>query len=203
MEFDLSFVLINGLTIILLISPLFLITSYLIIIFLILIFPLIIFFLYSYFSLPQSKSPIRQFENINIAHRGGRPLIQSTDKDDFPENTMAAYRWASITKGVDGIELDVWLSKDLIPMVNHDGYLEHTFADCKQFIYSLTCEQLKQLRYYKKNKRDIYDQINCEIIPTLEEVIIFLEPTNLKLSIIIHKKENFSYILLSLFFFLI
>jgi glycerophosphoryl diester phosphodiesterase len=183
MEGDVLFWIINGLTIALLISPLFLIVSYLTVIFLVLIIPLTIIFLYYYFSLPQSKSSITQFANITIAHRGGHPLVPSGENDDFPENTMAAYRWASNTKGVDGIELDVWLSKDHIPMVNHDGYLEHTFADCRQFISSLTCDQLKKLKYLKKNKRDIYDQIGCEIIPTLEEVIIFLEPTKLKLSI--------------------
>jgi hypothetical protein len=182
MEGDVSFWIINGLTIALLISPLFLIVSYLIIIFLVFIFPLTVFFLYRYFSLPQSKSSFHQFENITIAHRGGYPLVPTGDQDDFPENTIAAYRWASNKNGVDGIELDVWLSQDLIPMINHDGYLEHTFSDCRQFISSLTCDQLKRLKYFKKNKRDIYDQIGCEIIPTLEEVIRFLEPTKLKLS---------------------
>jgi hypothetical protein len=184
MDVDISFWLINILTIIFLISPLFLIISYPIVIFLILIIPLIICFLYYYFSLPRSKSSINQFENITIAHRGGQPLIPSGDEDDFPENTIAAYRWASNMKGVDGIELDVWLSKDNIPMVNHDGYLGHTFSESQEFISSLTCEQLKKLKYLKKNKRDIYDHIGCETIPTLEEVIIFLEPTKLKLSML-------------------
>ena len=179
---DILFWFVNILTITLLVSPLFLIVSYLIAIVIILIIPSGICFLYYYFSLPRSKSSIDQFKNITIAHRGGRPLTISNENNDFPENTMAAYRWASDTKGVDGIELDVWLSKDHIPMVNHDGYLEHTFAECREFISSLTCEQLKNLKYLKKNKRDIYDQIGCERIPTLEEVIIFLEPTKLKLS---------------------
>jgi glycerophosphoryl diester phosphodiesterase len=187
MKSDISFWIINGSTIIILVSPLFLFVSYFIAILVVLIIPLTILFLYYYLSLSQSKSSINQFKNITIAHRGGRPLVLSTESDDFPENTMAAYRWASNKKGVDGIELDVWLSKDLIPMVSHDGYLEHTFAECKQFLSSLTCEQIKKLKYLKKNKRDIYDQIGCEIIPTLEEVIIFLEPTNLKLS----KKINY------------
>ena len=190
MKIDLSFWLINGLTIFILISPLFLIISYSLVIILVFIIPLIIYFLYRYYSLPRSKSAINQFENIIIAHRGGRPLNLVDLKDDFPENTMAAYRWASTTKGVEGIELDVWLSKDHVPMVNHDGYLEHTFADCREFISALTCEQLKQLRYFKKNKRDIYDQIGCETIPTLEEVIVFLEPTNLKLMIEIKERQN-------------
>ena len=196
---DIVFWIINGLTAALLISPLFLFISYLTVIFLILILPLTIFFLYRYFSLPKSQSSVNQFGNITIAHRGGRPLVSSSDKDDFPENTMAAYRWASNIKGADGIELDVWLSRDNIPMVNHDGYLGHTFSGSREFLSSLACDELKKLKYFKKNKRDIYDQMGCEIIPTLEEVIIFLEPTKLKLSmsIILMKQKTISVFFLS------
>ncbi|CAF0715250.1 unnamed protein product [Adineta steineri] len=202
MAINISFWIINGLTIILLVSPLFLIMSYLLVIFIIFLIPLKLFFLYCYFSLPRSQSSINQFENISIAHRGGRPLVLTDEKDDFPENTLAAYRWASNTNGVHGIELDVWLSRDHIPMVNHDGYLEHTFAECSQFISSLTCDELKKLKYLKKNKRDIYDHIGCETIPTLEEVILFLEPTKLKLMIEIkeiHKKREMAKIIDELF----
>ncbi|CAF1359750.1 unnamed protein product, partial [Adineta ricciae] len=180
---NLLFWLINIVTLILLTSPLFLLLPYLLVLFVIFVIPLLIFFLYCYFSLQRSQSSIQAFENIVIAHRGGHPLVLSNELDDFPENTIAAYRWASKMKGADGIELDVWLSRDHIPMVSHDGYLEHTFANCREFISSLTCEQLKQFKYWKKNKRDIYDQIGCETIPTLEEVIIFLESTKLKLMI--------------------
>ncbi|UJR29172.1 hypothetical protein I4U23_010386 [Adineta vaga] len=190
MSLNLSFWLINILTLILLISPLFLFLPYLFVLFLVFIIPLSIFFVYCYFSLPRSQSSYQSFENLVIAHRGGHPLVSSDDTNDFPENTMAAYRWASKTKGVDGIELDVWLSRDNIPMISHDGYLEHTFSDCRELISSLTCEQLKQLKYWKKNKRDIYDQIGCETIPTLEEVIIFLETTKLKLMIEIKETQQ-------------
>jgi glycerophosphoryl diester phosphodiesterase len=198
MGIGVAFCVINGLTAALLISPLFLFFSSLTVIFLILILPLTIFFLYSYFSLPQSQSSVDQFRNITIAHRGGHPLVLSSDIDDFPENTIAAYRWASTIEGADGIELDVWLSRDNIPMVSHDGYLEHTFSECREFISSLTCAELKKLKYLKKNKRDIYDQTGCEVIPTLEEVINFLEPTKLKLSmtiILIKLKLIFSFLL--------
>ncbi|CAF2959266.1 unnamed protein product [Rotaria sp. Silwood2] len=201
MEGDIQFWIINGLTIIILVSPLFLIFSYVIILFLVLIVPLTIFFLYSYFSLSKCRRSVNQFKNLTIAHRGGHPLILSDD-NDFPENTMAAYRWASNIKGVDGIELDVWLSHDHIPMVSHDGYLEHTFSNCRQFISSLTCAKLKQLKYFKKNKRDVYNHIGYETIPTLEEVIIFLEPTKLKLMIEIkemHKKDEMAKIINNLF----
>ena len=184
MAFDVTYWLINGLTVFILLSPFFLLLSPFVLLLLVISIPLALIFLYNHFSLPRSQSSFTQFSNINIAHRGGHPVVPSDD--DFPENSMAAYRWASGIKGADAIELDVWLSKDHIPMVNHDGYLERTFAQCPDFISSLTCEQLKRLKYLKRNKRDIYDQPGCEIIPTLEEVIIFLEPTRLKLSRSIH-----------------
>lgn len=181
MAIDVQFWVINGVTVAFLISPLFLIFSYKMAIYLILIAPITISFLYYYFSLQKCRGSVNQFKNITIAHRGGQPLIPSKDKD-FPENTMAAYRWASTMRGVDAIELDVWLSRDHIPMVSHDAYLGHTFANCRDFISSLTCAELKQLKYFRKNKSDVYDQVDCETIPTLEEVIIFLQPTKLKLS---------------------
>lgn len=181
-EIDLTLWLINGFTLFIIISPLFIFISPWILLLLLISIPTGIFIFYFHFSLRRSTSSFDQFRNITIAHRGGRPLKIEQENDEFPENTMAAYRWASTMNGADGIELDVWLSKDNVPMVNHDGYLEHTFAECREFISSLTCEQLKQLKYFKRNKRDVFNQIGCEAIPTLEEVIIFLEPTRLKLS---------------------
>jgi glycerophosphoryl diester phosphodiesterase len=52
-----------------------------------------------------------------IAHRGGAALR--------PENTMAAFDHAR-TLGVDGVECDVHLSRDDVPMVIHDATLERT-----------------------------------------------------------------------------
>ena len=45
-------------------------------------------------------------------HRGFRSL--------YPENTLCSYR-AAIELGVDAIEFDVWLSKDGVPVIMHDG----------------------------------------------------------------------------------
>ncbi|CAF1456033.1 unnamed protein product, partial [Didymodactylos carnosus] len=75
-----------------------------------------------------------KFDNIIIAHRGGRPLLPEniTDDSDFPENTISAYKWASKCKGAEAIELDTWLSKDHIPMVVHDSYLASTLMNCQE-----------------------------------------------------------------------
>lgn len=189
MAFDITYWSINTLTVLVLFSPFFLLSPFIVFLFVVFIRLSLILFYHRY-SLPRSQSSITQFSKISIAHRGGHPVVPLDE--DFPENSMAAYRWASTIEGADGIELDVWLSKDLVPMVNHDGYLERTFAQCREYISSLTCEQLKRLKYLKKNKRDVYDQLASEIIPTLEEVIVFLEPTKLKLSRSMHFRLDLS-----------
>ena len=54
-----------------------------------------------------------------IAHRGGSRLR--------PENTLAAFEHAA-SLGVDGLECDVHLSSDGVPVVIHDATLERTTA---------------------------------------------------------------------------
>ena len=61
-----------------------------------------------------------------IAHRGASALA--------PENTLAAFRRA-IDDGADGVEFDVRLAKDGVPVVHHDsslrrtGHTDHLIAD--------------------------------------------------------------------------
>lgn len=52
-----------------------------------------------------------------FAHRGGRAL--------GPENTIAAFD-AGMAAGADGLELDVHLSSDGVPVVVHDALLDRT-----------------------------------------------------------------------------
>jgi glycerophosphoryl diester phosphodiesterase len=59
----------------------------------------------------------RRDRPLVIAHRGGSGLA--------PENTLAAFDRATAL-GVDGLELDVRLSKDGVVMVHHDRTLERT-----------------------------------------------------------------------------
>jgi len=56
---------------------------------------------------------------LKIAHRGGTGL--------WPENTMGAFERA-IADGAEGIELDVHLSKDGVPVVHHDEALKPAIA---------------------------------------------------------------------------
>lgn len=54
---------------------------------------------------------------LNFAHRGARK--------EAPENTLPAFRRAA-ELGADGIELDVHLSLDRVPVVIHDGRVDKT-----------------------------------------------------------------------------
>jgi len=52
------------------------------------------------------------------AHRGG--------SDNFPENTLLAFREAVETVGVDIVESDLYLTKDGYLVYNHDSYIDET-----------------------------------------------------------------------------
>ncbi len=63
--------------------------------------------------------PTPSGQPLKIAHRGSTGL--------WPENTMGAFERA-IADGAEGIELDVHLSKDGIPVVHHDEALKPSIA---------------------------------------------------------------------------
>ena len=60
-----------------------------------------------------------------------------------PENTMAAFREA-IAAGADGIEFDVRLTRDGIPVVIHDNSLRRT-GGVSHRIADLTWAELKKI----------------------------------------------------------
>ena len=69
---------------------------------------------------PRVGSPPTVFEATHplvFAHRGGAKLA--------PENTLAAFA-RGMACGADGLELDVHLARDGVPVVIHDLTLERT-----------------------------------------------------------------------------
>lgn len=84
------------------------------------------------------------------AHRGASV--------ECPENTMAAFRRA-LELGVEGIELDVHVSSDGVPVVIHDDSVDRTTNGSGK-VAEMTVEQLQRL-----------DAGNGETIPTLGEVL--------------------------------
>jgi glycerophosphoryl diester phosphodiesterase len=70
-----------------------------------------------------------------IAHRGASAVA--------PENTVAAFRKA-LDAGANGVEFDVRLSKDGVPVVIHDATLLRT-AGISERVADLTAEQLSHV----------------------------------------------------------
>jgi glycerophosphoryl diester phosphodiesterase len=64
-----------------------------------------------------STNPFRSGRTLVIPHAGGDGL--------FPENTIIAYE-KSIALGGDVVDIDVQLSKDMVPMAIHDATLNRT-----------------------------------------------------------------------------
>jgi len=90
------------------------------------------------------------------AHRGASAAA--------PENTLAAFR-AAEDAGADGIELDVHLSRDGVPVVIHDETVDRT-TDGHGRISSMSVGQLQQLDAGSW----FSPAFSGEKVPTLEEV---------------------------------
>ncbi|MBQ6735811.1 MAG: glycerophosphodiester phosphodiesterase [Lachnospiraceae bacterium] len=107
----------------------------------------------------------------NFAHRGF--------SGKYPENTLLAFDEARKTKGCDGIELDVHLSADGIPVIIHDEEVDRTAVSGRGTVKDLTLEQLRRfdLSYTFAGK--------CERqrIPTLEEYFDLVRTCDLETNI--------------------
>jgi len=93
------------------------------------------------------------FKKVLYAHRG-----LHDNNTDAPENSLAAFRKA--VEGGYGIELDIQLSKDDIPVVFHDFTLERV-CGVKGRIREYSFEELKQFTLFHTK----------ESIPGFEEVL--------------------------------
>jgi len=109
-----------------------------------------------------------------IGHRGASAFA--------PENTMAAFRLA-LEVGADGIEFDVRLSRDGVPVVIHDENLKRT-GSTPVLVSSLSLAELKKIDvgswFDRTNKSTQRSYVN-ETIPTLEEVFELFEGTSARL----------------------
>src|SRR5699024_1811187 len=96
-----------------------------------------------------------------IAHRGAS--VAAT------ENTMTAFQKAA-ELGVSGIETDIRLTKDGIPVLHHDPTLKR-LTGSKKAIKDLTLEELKTYTFKKKR----YPFRKGETIVTLEQFFTYME----------------------------
>lgn len=98
------------------------------------------------------------------AHRGASAYA--------PENTLPAFALAR-RMGADGVELDVQLSKDGVPVVIHDERIDRV-SDGTGLVKDYTLAELRQFSF--NQKFPIYGRVT---IPTLEEVYELLKDTDL------------------------
>ena len=112
----------------------------------------------------------KKFEQTLIfGHRGS--------KGTHPENTMPSFL-ESYRAGAEGIELDVQLSKDGIPVIIHDESVDRT-TNGKGWVKDFTVDELKSLdagSWYSDKFKDVS-------IPTLYEVLEWLKTTPLVVNI--------------------
>lgn len=104
-----------------------------------------------------------------FAHRGSAGT--------HPENTMAAFE-AAVKAGAEGLEIDIHLTKDGVPVVIHDDTVDRTTNGTGR-VKDYTLEELKKLdagSWFNAN-------FEGAVIPTLEEVLHWMSPTSLLLNI--------------------
>ena len=98
-----------------------------------------------------------------LGHRGSSALA--------PENTIAAFR-QSILDGADGIEFDVRLASDNLPVVIHDATLTRT-GGINKAVASLTSDSLRETdvgRWFYTKTDTPRSALDEERVPTLTEV---------------------------------
>lgn len=104
-----------------------------------------------------------------IAHRGASTLA--------PENTLAAFARA-LDEGADGIEFDVRLARDRVPVVIHDASLRRTGRRHAQ-VANLTSARLSQIDvgswFNRAHPRYTRLQHTRQTVPTFEDVLTLLK----------------------------
>ena len=94
-----------------------------------------------------------------IGHRGA--------SHEAPENTMAAFQ-AAVAAGADGVELDVHLTSDGVPVVIHDARVDGT-TDGTGLVNDLSLAEIRRLD--AGSRFGDTAAFAGERVPTLEEVL--------------------------------
>ena len=108
-----------------------------------------------------------------LGHRGASAIA--------PENTLAAFVRA-MSDGADGIEFDVRLSRDGVPVVIHDATLKRT-AQIDRRVAELSATELQEIDvggWFSTNKENLF---LGEKLPTLAQVFELFSTNNDRLYI--------------------
>ncbi len=119
------------------------------------------------------------YRNVEILRRTGRTTKVWAHRGasaHAPENTLPAFELAQVL-GADGIELDVQLSRDGVPVVIHDERIDRV-SDGTGNVRDYT---LRELRRFNMNRKfPAYGEV---VIPTLSEVYDLVKRTDLAINL--------------------
>lgn len=88
---------------------------------------------------------------------------------EYPENTLISYE-AALDLGVDAFEFDVWLTKDKVPVLMHDGNPMRT-CGVRGELRNMTFEEVRKLEPAFKSKFGEKFVGQGITVPTLEETL--------------------------------
>ena len=111
----------------------------------------------------QKHSPTVHDRPLILGHRGASAVA--------PENTLAAFAFA-IRDGADGIEFDVRLSRDGVPVVIHDASLKRT-GKVDRLVSELVANELSETdvgSWFAGREKDETQSFAGEKLPTLAQV---------------------------------
>ena len=104
----------------------------------------------------------------------------------YPENTLLSYEKA-IELGVDAIEFDIWLSKDKVPVLMHDGNPKRT-CGVDGHLREMTLEEIKKLCPYSPQK--FGDEYLGKVeVPTFRELLDLVKAKKPDLKLGVEIKE--------------
>ncbi|AOM82602.1 glycerophosphodiester phosphodiesterase [Salisediminibacterium beveridgei] len=117
-----------------------------------------------------------------IAHRGNKRYA--------PENTMAAF-YSAMHYDIEGIEFDLHLTKDYVPVIIHDPTIDRT-TDGRGPVSSFTMNELKQF----DAGRSFDESFIGEKIPSFREFLIWAQDYSFTLHLELkQQKSNSDYFL--------
>lgn len=106
---------------------------------------------------------------------------------EYPENTIVSFA-AAIDLGVDCFEFDVWLSKDKIPVIMHDGNARRTCGVDKA-LRDMSLSEIKTLEAaYAEKFGDKFVGKGLEV-PTLKELCLLVDEKRPGMSLGVEIKE--------------
>jgi len=111
-----------------------------------------------------------------LGHRGCRPTQRRHARavDMPPENTLEAFAYA-LARGVEGVELDVRLTQDGVPVVFHDAYIGRCLeCDRNVKVSDLTLRQLQKLQF-KNVPMGSYSSGSWAQVPTLHDALALVK----------------------------